>query len=430
VKGKVAPGESEIAWVGLPGSVANPFPFATSDLPELVEPAGPIPVPAVVNGRLLENGEMDRYQLDVKPGDKLLLEIQARELGTSRIETVLTAYDATGKKLDSAGDKPLPEDVFAVQGTSRTSSDPFLNVTVPEGMTKLTVTVEDLARRGGPYYGYRLVARRQAEDFTLTIGSPQVNIPAGGAAQVAVTAVRRGYNGEIQLRIPDLPAGIRVEGGLIPREYVDPNNNRTLSRRGVLILTADAGAEMTVGELAVYGEGKLADGSVVRRRARGLGMAIGVAGATEQGVVDRQRAVTAPWLGFELPAALTTPPAATLEVKQRSVTRMEEGDKYEFEYRWNFQAPGARPRGDLSVDIVGARDIRVTDQQRSPGGAMSNTLAGTFAVNTSKATDVANYDMIVRGRVQYEMGEEDIYARPLLFAVTERSKPADVSSPR
>ena len=86
----------------------------------------------------------------MEPGDKLLFELQARELGTSRLEAIITAYDSAGKKLDSAGDQPLPEDVFAIQGTSRTSSDPFLNLTVPADVHEIIVTVEDLARRGGP----------------------------------------------------------------------------------------------------------------------------------------------------------------------------------------------------------------------------------------------------------------------------------------
>ena len=114
----------------------------------------------------------------MEPGETLLFELQARELGTSRLEGIITVYDASGKKLDSAGDKPLPEDVFAVQGTSRTSSDPFLNFTVPKDVHEITVTVEDLAERGGPLYGYRLITRQQAEDFNwpsrrLTSTSPR-----------------------------------------------------------------------------------------------------------------------------------------------------------------------------------------------------------------------------------------------------------------
>ncbi len=179
-----------LTHVALPDSPVLPFVFAVSDFPELMEPvAGTVPVPSVVNGRLDKAAEIDRFHFGVEPGEKLIFELQARELGTSRLEGIITIWNPAGKKLASAGDQPLPDDVFAVQGTSRTSSDPFLNFTVPPDTRELVVSVEDLALRGGPLYGYRLIARRQAEDFTLTISSPFVNIPSGG------TAVISGYGG-------------------------------------------------------------------------------------------------------------------------------------------------------------------------------------------------------------------------------------------
>lgn len=416
-------GKAELDRVVLPNSPASSFVFATSDLPELVEPKEAVPVPSVVNGRLFEPGRIDKYKLAVQPGDKLLFEVQARELGTSKLEAVLTAYDQKGKKLDSAGDKPLPEDVFAVQGTSRTSNDPFLNLTVPEGVTELTIAIEDLAARGGPLYGYRLITRKQAQDFTLALSSPFVNVPIGGSVAVAAVADRRGYDGPIQLKVENLPKGMAVEGGIIPRETVDLNNTRSVNRRGVMVLTSEAGSPMPVSELVIYGEATLPDGTVLRRRARGSALTVDVAGATAQGVVDRQRSITAPWLGFDLPAATGEAPLATLELKERKVTRMEEGDKYDYEYRWVLKSREATVPKDISVEVVGARDIRVTNMVRNEEG-------GTFSVNTSKATEPAKYDVIARGRVKLENREEEIFARPLTFTVPDRSTPVNVSSVR
>jgi hypothetical protein len=399
--------------VALPDSPALPFLFAVGDLPELLEPVeGTVPIPSVVNGRLEKDGEVDRYRVKVEPGEKLLVELQARELGTSRLEAILTAYDAGGKKLDSAGDQPLPEDVFAIQGTSRTSSDPFLNLTVPPDVREIVLTVEDLARRGGPAYGYRLITRRQGEDFRLSIGSPFLNLPAGGTVAMSVSADRRGYDGPIQLMVDDLPKGIRVDGGTIPREYVDAGNTRTFNRRGILTLTAEQGAELRTGQLQIWGEGTLADGTVVRRRARGSGMAIDVAGATEQGVVDRQRPVTAPWLGLDLPVALADAPAATLEVRQTNLKQMEEGARYEFAYQWKVRGR-ATPPEQVGVDVIGAKDIRVIDM-KAEAGAMS----GTFAVTTTKATDPARYDLYINGRVKTDDGDEAIVSRAIPFEVS------------
>jgi hypothetical protein len=398
-----------------PGGSDLPFVFAVGDEPEVIEPAAPVQIPVVINGRLDKPGEKDKYKVAVQPGEHLLIEMQARELGTSRIEAIITAYGPDGKKLDSAGDKPLPEDVFAVQGTSRTSSDPFLNLKVPEGVREITLSVEDLAERGGRNYGYRLGIRRQPEDFKLTILSPFVNIPAGGTAVVTVVADRRGYDGPIQLSVADLPEGVRYEGGVIPREYVDANNARSFNRRGVLVLSAESDVTISPRELAVFGEGKTDGGAVIKRRAHGLGAAIDVTGATAQGVVDRQRPLTAPWLGLDLPVATTSKPLGWLEVKQVKVTRMEEGDRFDYEYTWKTPQGVELPK-DLSVDVVGARDIRVTAFQKT------GNYSGTFNINTSKATDPAKYDIIIRGRLKSGAMEEDIYAQPLALHVTERKE--------
>ena len=64
-------------------------------------------------------------------------------------------------------------------------------------------------------------------------------------------------------------------------------------------------------KLTVEGVAKLPDGSRIVRRAEGPGMIVNVAGASEQGAVDRQRALTAQWMGLDLVTARTKPRAAT-----------------------------------------------------------------------------------------------------------------------
>jgi hypothetical protein len=397
--------------------LAGAFPFVVSDSPELLEPAAPVAAPTVINGRIAQPGEIDKFKIKARSGQRLLIEVQARDLGTSRLEAVITAYDSAGKTLDSAGDKPLPEDVFAVQGTSRTSNDPFLNLQVPEGTDEITLAIEDIAGRGGPHFGYRIAVRQQAEDFSLTLATPYVNVPKGGTAFVAVAADRRGYDGPIQLAIENLPKGIRAEGGTIPRETVDPNNQRTMNRRGMLILSAEPDAEMSARELVVIGTG-----GGLKRTARGPGISEPVSGATAQGVVDRQRPVTAPWLGLGLPAASTKPQPATLHVKQIGFTRKEEGDSFDFEYTWT-KPDGLAVPDVLAVDVVGARDIRVVNFKESKTG-------GTFTVNTTKATEPATYDVVVRGRVGAGMNAEEIYARPVALVITERSENVQTAAAR
>ena len=110
-------------FVNLPDSPVLPLPFAVGDYPEVREPVdGPLTLPVTVNGRLAKPGEVDRYELSVEPGQELFFDLQARELGTSKLTALLTILDEQGKKLASAGDGPLPVDVAAVQASSRTCS--------------------------------------------------------------------------------------------------------------------------------------------------------------------------------------------------------------------------------------------------------------------------------------------------------------------
>ena len=99
----------------------------------------------------------------------------------------------------------------------------------------------------------------------------EINLPAGGTVVFSVTADRRGFDGPIHLTVADLPKGIHVDGGTISRQYMDAYNARTFNRRGILTLTADPGVPLPTGQLQIWGEGKLADGTVLRRRARGIG---------------------------------------------------------------------------------------------------------------------------------------------------------------
>jgi len=202
---------------------------------------------------------------------------------------------------------------------------------------------------------------------------------------------------------------------------VDANNARTMNRRGVLVLSAEPGIEMPARELVVYGEGKAEDGSLIRRRAHGPAMSIEVAAATAQGVVDRQRNLTAPWLGFDLPSSGTPAAPASLDVKQAKLTRMAEGDRFDFEYKWIIRGTAQLPK-DLAVDVIGAKDIRVTNFQQTENG-------GTFSISTSRATDPAKYDIIFRGVLKIDGRDQDIYARPLPLTVTEKEvQNASVSS--
>jgi hypothetical protein len=414
-------------FVNLPDSAVLPIPFAVGDDPEITAPvADSIALPMTINGRLSKPGQVDRYKVRVSPGEPLAFRIQARELGTSKLMAVITVFDEKGKILARSGDEPLADDVYNVN-QSRTAGDPMLRVKAPEGSSNVVVTVEDLALRGGPNYAYRLNVQSVAQDFRVMLNTAYVNVPAGGSAMLPVTVQRQGYDGEVQLRVSNVPPGLRVEGGYVVAGAVVKETAQNRNSRGTLILTAEPGVSLAPADLIVEGVGQLPDGSSLIRRAEAPAMLVNVAGATEQGSVDRQRPLTAPWLGLDLPVARTKPRAATLEVTMLERKRMEEGDQIKFRWKWNRSDATVLLPKNVSAEMVGAADIRVIDMRADS----DERTSGTFLVTTTKLTRPARYDLYITGRLTADGQQEEIVSRPITVEVDEvKANVAETGSSR
>ena len=411
---KVAPGLHE-TFINLPDNPALPVPFAVGDAPEVIEPVtAPVAAPVTINGRLSKPGEVDRYRIQVSPGETLRFRVQARELETSKLMAVISVFDPKGVKLAQAGDEPLADDVYNLN-QSRTAGDPEIAVQVPADAHTVTVTVEDLANRGGPAYGYRLSVLKGGQDIRLILNTAYINVPAGGTIAVPVAVERHGFDGEVQLRLANAPRGLRVEGGTVVAVAPMKETYRTRSSPGVLILTADAETRLDGSELTIEGVAKLPDGTEIVRRAEGPGMTVGVSGATQQGSVDRQRSVTARWLGMQLPAGSTRPHAATLEVSMLERKRMEEGDQMLFRWKWHPRDAGQALPKSVGADMVGAADLRVIDSKTDP----KDRTAGTFVITTTKLTKPAKYDLYITGRLMVDGEQQTIVSRPIAVEVME-----------
>jgi hypothetical protein len=209
---------------------------------------------------------------------------------------------------------------------------------------------------------------------------------------------------------------LRVEGGYVVAGLPIKETPQNRNSRGVLILTAEPGAAFDSLDLTVEGVARLADGSTIVRKAEGPGMIVNVAGANEQGAVDRQRSLTAPWLGLELVTAPTKPRAANLEVTMLDRTRMPEGDQITFRWKWIPREAGqALPRA-VNAEMVGSADVRLIDMQVDP----KDSSTGTFMMTTTKLTRPSKYDLYVTGRLTVAGGElEEIVSRPITVQVDE-----------
>jgi hypothetical protein len=94
-------------------------------------------------------------------------------------------------------------------------ADSLLHFTAPAD-GEYILRIRDSQGLGGDAYPYRLTARRPRPDFRLTAAPRNPNVPRGGAVPVTVTAARMdGFDGEIEVTLEDLPAGLHASKGVI-----------------------------------------------------------------------------------------------------------------------------------------------------------------------------------------------------------------------
>ena len=198
--------------------ISNSVSYAVDILPECdeVEPnnilasAQVIAVPQIVNGRIGQPGDVDIYRIDAAAGDEIVAAVVARTL-ESPMDSLLRLTDTLGKVIAWNDDTP---DKGA--GLITHQSDSYIRTRLPKnGVYYLQVA--DTQRHGGPEYAYRLVVSTPRPDFALRVTPSSVNLLTGRAALVTVYALRHdGFDGPIDIRLKDAPAGFRVDGGRIP----------------------------------------------------------------------------------------------------------------------------------------------------------------------------------------------------------------------
>jgi hypothetical protein len=213
-------------------TAALPFRFVVGSTDEILESEpGPTPLAAdqTANGRILEPGETDRYRLAVAPGQRWRFRLHASVLG-SPLDGVLSVLDPAGNLLARADDS--------------NGLDPTLDFAVPNEASEILLEIADLHGRGGPAFAYRLSAELLPEaDFSLQVVNDVVNVPEGAGEFVQVRVDRRGYNGPIQLFVPESVSGVAAQAGSIEAG----------ADEGYLLLSAAPGASPGPLTLEIWG---------------------------------------------------------------------------------------------------------------------------------------------------------------------------------
>ncbi len=399
--------------VTIPGGKSSlPIPLIRSSDPEVVEPAATgdrrLQEGRVVNGRIGAKGEVDRYRLAVQPGEEWMIETEAAILGTSQLYTLLVMRDQDGTKLASAGDQPSEQLLSNISSRAETFGDPSLGILIPEGVTGLELSVEDLLGRGGPGFAYRLVARRQPPDFILRVDDTHVNIPRNGSASVSLTMDRRGYDGPVRVVAEGLPDGVVAEGGNIPAEFGGMTTQRQ-SLKGRLSLSASPEAAPEPARVVFYGEGRTKDGRIVRRPALTSKLVTPVAGA-------KQRPFRVPADRPSIAAMVVEPGPATIELVSPRNLRLIQGLKHDIKWAYKTHESGVQalsPVRLLNAPAVG--NLRIL----GGSGINPGDNEGIFELNTTMGTPAMRLDLVLQTQVRHEGSTHTVYSPAIVIDIVQ-----------
>lgn len=326
------------------------------------------------------------FPLAVNPGESWVVEAVGRAAGATLADPIVTVFGPDKKKIAGRLDFASPHQAV-----------PF---TVPEGVTEVTVAIEELLGRAGDEYGYRYRISKAPADFVASVGAPFVNVPAGGTAIVPLIVERRGYDGPVKITISDIPPGIRVAGGNIPSEaaaqiFNDINAGFRTSR-GMITLTAAPDIAPQQTQLKLVAVAETPQGRIVKD-VRGPGVNVGVRGL-------RQSAVTAPWLGMRLPFATARPLPVAISNASPQV-RIAQGFEFPLAYRVT------RRQGAMAVSRVRDQQINAVGNLRFLAGEPGkNPDSGSVLLSTNFASPVTTFDTVLVADTQVDGKMQTIYS--------------------
>ncbi|MEQ8789234.1 MAG: hypothetical protein RIC55_23270 [Pirellulaceae bacterium] len=273
-------------------SAKMPAQFAVGDYDEHLEhepndaskEAELVTSPVTINGRIDRPGDIDCFRVAAKAGEKLFFEVFAARLGTP-LDAVLLVRDTSGTMIVEQDDGAVPERLPPVIRAARDDGaidDPRLEMTAPSD-GEYVVEVRDRFHHGDAAHGYRLEISSQPLDFELIVqpgrvassdprdrrrrrgqrvlpqydgrGGGALSIDRGGRGSLVVRAIRRGYNGPIEIKLEDVPPQLVTQ-----RAVIAEGQNQVL-----VDLLAGFDAESTAAFIRVVGVGSLADRTITRR---------------------------------------------------------------------------------------------------------------------------------------------------------------------
>ncbi|MBU6400248.1 MAG: pre-peptidase C-terminal domain-containing protein [Verrucomicrobia bacterium] len=364
----------------------NPFRFAVSDQPEILETepnnatndANAVTPPVTINGRMNADRDVDTFKLKLAQDAHLICEVEASSLG-SPLDSLLTLTDAKGTVLAQNDDANGPD--ARIETDFKKDTEYFLSL-------------RDLLNRGGDSYAYRLSIHPPAQDFAVRFEPDTPRLSRGGHVPLRCEwAPRAGFSGTVRLTAQGLPPGV----------FSEPLLLSPTAPSGFLMLSAAGDAPLGTFPLRLSAEAVMNSRPVTRR-------AVALA--------DNRPALE----GFltVLPQAPFTIDPITLSaaVEQLQTTRLEAEI-----HRWGGFA------GEVKVSAEGYSNGREPITRSFDFQPVTLKNPGTDAVLDLRArpdAETGTRNLLLRGEARVNGQEVVEYSR--LLPVTIRQLPYTIAS--
>ncbi len=241
-----------------PGRIARPLPTAqgptqpvplvvttlpltleTEDAPSEVEKATRVTLSSAVCGRLGEPNDRDGFAFEAEKGTIYSFEVVSRRVG-SQADPVVRIVDAQGKQVIEA------DDTFG--------KDPRIEWTASaDGI--FAFEVRDLHSRGGPGFGYVVLAEVARPDYGITCDPDKLNAGPGSRAPLFVKVERRnGFKGSVEVNLEGLPVGLSAS----------PLTISEAMTQGEIVVSAATDATPSASLVTLKGRAEGPDGPLVR----------------------------------------------------------------------------------------------------------------------------------------------------------------------
>jgi hypothetical protein len=196
--------------------------------------AQPFTIPTVINGRIDNPGEIDRFVFDAKAGDRLSFEVVARR-AQSGLDPIIRILNDKGGAISEVDDMTFHR---------VNSADSWLENWAAPADGKYLLEIRDLHLRGGPQYTYAVQVTKSEPYFQLEVDTDKTLLAPGVSSVFYVRGLRKnGFAGDIQLGVDGLPPGVTAVCGKILANAND----------GCVVLTAAANAPVGAANIRITG---------------------------------------------------------------------------------------------------------------------------------------------------------------------------------